>query len=352
MFSKEFFSKEKKVLPNSVSVGLNFDSVQFIKDRKSGVEALDKQMGELEKILGSSDLFSKQAEIFLSLPSKDRAYLAEFSEDEDLAKVVAFSLRAIKGVKRKDGFVYACHPQRVVEMILQIATDLPTDLRKRAAMIAQLHDVIEEDTIKAFFNQKSQSLTLVDLSKDKLTEIEVMRQARDSINQFLPEQQLGSAVLTVMEPSVAKSRIDEFQSLGKSKFLIIYSYFAQLLKKYANPAPLNVEIADRIDDFMDIDYILNNEKLDEKTKKDKLIRKFARCLFFIDYISHNEDGSLVEGVSEKLYLAAIELLDLVIKQQANIGHDEVIREALTFRDFIRENQKLINRDLEEMRLYG
>lgn len=230
-------------------------SQQFLDWKNEIAEHLNQRMFEFENLVDGNQSLDEQVDLILSQPQEQRSFLFEFSDDRDVIKALLLNINSVRGVKRKSGKMYSSHPALVGHMILKEAGDLAKRDRKHCAMVSFTHDVIEEgggENPQKYLN-----------------------------SQFL-DVSLGDRAIILMEPDVPK------ESIVDDEYTAIYCHMAEQIKSQADAANVNVEIADRLDDLTDLDYILISNKTSED-KKEKIVRKLAKARFLIDHITAGND---------------------------------------------------------------
>ena len=323
-----------------------FSAERFIQERTTSSDKLNTISRKLESLLDPSVPVTRQIKNFFNLSADERTFLQEFSNDTDLATAAVINVQSVRGKTRKSGRAYASHPAQVANTCLELATDISSSARKRSAEVALVHDVIEEDTLPALKKGQVQAFSYFDFSQVTLSKTAAIAQAREKLNTLLPEANVGEAVVTLMEPLIPEISREEYLQQGFSDYLITYAYFGELLRGVTDGAVINAEIADRIDDILDLDYILGSSS-DELTKQKKLTDKFAKCLFTVNYICYDHEGNLKQDVSKNLLVAFNMLLAHVVTSSEYTTMESIVTEASRYGEFINQNRQQVVSDLNE-----
>lgn len=230
----------------------------------------------------------------------------------------AFAMNFLSTIyqKRKNRKPYYQHPSRMVAFLLPYIQPIRQDAIYRTLTLIQLHDVIEEGLRTVEANPEATNLPferLVRFQADFYAHSQPntlvnQRILIDFINHITWERDqalkgLGTAVTTVMSPYLnyddlvkrlfptASSCADAAMGTDTND-LKIRNYVARkamgayVAKRSGDLASILVEIADRLDWFFDLDYLVNKHGQPNTTKKsyEELVRGFARTLWTLEYL--------------------------------------------------------------------
>lgn len=215
-----------------------------------------------------------------------------FGTDE-LRLAAALNFLTTFSVKRKNGQPYTPHPMLVGWLLREFAE--ADDQQIAAALI---HDLFEEDVIRvAAANKKrkpGEPLQVAFLPHDeKKRLVPNLISLREEINGQIPGYFLGDVALELTEPSVVVA--GENPLFKHARFVYWATWCAQ--KK---PWYINVKIADKLHDVLDLGYLLDNSDLTHPQRQQKLGEKFGKLFFTFEHLTHDRQGDLRQGVSPRL----------------------------------------------------
>lgn len=323
--------------------GLPFDPSYFIDVHMKQSAFLHEWAQRIEGMVDPSlplgEQMSRAEELF---PTSDTRFL-DYLADADISHAVALGICAFRDIGRKSGLRYQTHLFKVAPMGEMYNES--RDVEKRAMLVGNTHDVIEEGALKPFKKGKPLLLPL-DGVDGTWNELDVVFSAREWLNDEFPGHFLGDSAVILTEPHIPDTFSHDMAELGYDPYVVEYGVFAEQIRLFADAGSIQAEIGDRLDDILNLSYITENPKLDPPQKYQKLLDKFAKCLFTVNYISRTEDGQIVRGVSERLVQVYCNLLERIAREHG-VPLDEIVKKAVEYGDFITDHQDEIQTVIED-----
>lgn len=291
----------------------NNDIKYFTEWRNRTYEMLSAILPRWEEDVNIADDLEIQIERVLQNFDLGRDFLEEFKDDKEILEALILNVASVKGKTRRSGKLYSSHPIQVGMTILKIADDLSSEIRKECTLVSLTHDIIEEGNIE---------------------------DPQDFLNKKFPQLSLGDMAIILMEPELPHNLI-EFD-----KHTVVYSYMAEQLKRHANSSVVNVEISDRLDDILDLDYIIKSDQTLEQKKK-RVIKKISKAKFTIDFITNNNDFA-----SFKLLNTFNKAIDYIISNAREIIGIEITKEEVycqcnEFNNYLSSNMSQVKKVIKE-----
>ncbi len=271
-----------------------FDPLSFIEWRSKEVNVLSKSIINFESLESETGLeiynpFDAIATEFI-LDPRSNLFLGQFQNFEDVSRAATLNILSTFGHKRNSGRPYASHPAVVANSIQRIATDISTPQLHESVMLSFLHDVIEEGPLRHALKGTVPVHSIL-YFQNEVDSVQLIAKSRKKLDYVFPENSTGRSVIELMEPIISAAQMELYSQMGFDLNTVEYGTFARMLQRSERSAVGNVEIADRIDDICDLDYIFKkNVAPDVKAKM--LAGKLARCRHTVDSISNSKEVSL------------------------------------------------------------
>lgn len=314
--SEKYNMPESNSLDSMEGIVENNEIESFVNWRESSSDQINEKMVLIDKAIEDIDSLDLQVDKILALSESERYFLGDFKNDKEVIKALILNLLSVKGKTRKSGRLYSSHPVQVGVTILETADDLSEEIKKDCLLASFTHDFVEEG---------------------------YMENSQEYLNDQFAGKFLGNKSIILMEPELPNDL------KAGDEYTTIYSHMAEQLKMNGDPSIVNVEISDRLEDLLDLDYILKSNKSPEQ-KKDKITKKIAKAKFTIDYITEGNDfaskqlleifyetiGFVIKDVSEKI---GIGLTEKDIEQEYKIFSEYLNSNRENVREFLNEYLK-------------
>jgi len=239
------------------------------------------------------DLLEKVEETVLLEDQYDVPVVPYTEKPIQIAALINF-LASYK-VLRKDHSPYTAHPM-FVDIIILFLSGLPPEELTIVRITALIHDVVEEDTLRLLEKHIQDPNAGCIPSNFDLSTTENMLMAKNILNSIMPELQIGTAALELMQAVIEdedESVTDEYKH---ARFIHWLNWRAQRRSDLRV-----VKLADKIHDLLDLDYITKNPEKSKKEIDDKLASKLAKVSFSMYSLMKQEDGSLHPDVPPQLW---------------------------------------------------
>lgn len=298
---------------NKEGIGENNDVESFVKWRESSSDSINEKMLLMEETIEGIDSLDLQIDKILELPESERYFLGDFKDDKEVIKALVLNLLSVKGKTRKSGRLYSSHPVQVGVTILNNASDLDLETQKDCLLASFTHDFVEEGHIE---------------------------KPQEYLNNQFTDRSLGDRAIILMEPELTNDLM-----IG-DKYTAIYSHMAEQLKLHSNPPIVNVEIGDRLEDLLDLDYILKSDKTSEQ-KKEKITKKIAKAKFTIDHITEGNDFASKQLLDIFYNTINFVMKDVSEKIELEITEKDIEKEYKLFSDYLDLNGDNVRNFLNE-----
>lgn len=229
-------------------------------------------------------------------------FLEPFHRDPEVVRAMLLNVLSTKDLPRKSGGAYAVHPAALNYYILEVAgTQLGKlegpgnglarkDALRQILVLAHTHDVIEELIRQFYVLGRRDDNPWLSLLRENEPTIEGIRQLKDKINQmFLERWRIGDKVVLLMESELrhsvsTKDRVKELAAQwGTTPFVVEQTLFAHMLREANDFHLATVKVADRIDFFMNYDFLFMQPENNRVGTRNQLIGNIARGFWALKY---------------------------------------------------------------------
>ncbi len=218
-------------------------------------------------------------------------FLKPFHRDPEVVRAALLNVLSTRHYYRKNGLAYAIHPAALSYYIMELAESqlVPDDLRQ-ILVLAHTHDVIEELINQFYVLDRRYDNPWLSLLREDEPVIEGIRQLKIKLNAMFPKEwRIGDKVVLLMESELRHSispreRYEELAAEWQTTpFVVEHALFAHMLRGADDFHVATVKVADRIDFFMNYDFILQRSEYDRKRARDQFIGNIARGYWALQY---------------------------------------------------------------------
>lgn len=197
------------------------------------------------------------------------------------SKYCLLAFYGYKNIYRKNGNPYLTHIMHCLYYYLASVKKID----QKCVDLIILHDFIEEVVLRSQDRKVKENINLTKRFYDKdknFKKIDLLIQSLHSLKEYIPKSLLRNIFL-MMEPEIED--VQQTRNVDKRYYFYYVGLLDQIVR-YGDKICIMAQLCDRLDAYLDFDYIIQRKDLNLKQKRIAIIRVCARSLGSIDVLEN------------------------------------------------------------------